>query len=164
MKTRLMVTIVAAVMCLSGLAAAQQTQRIIDFSGLPLTGAPLPIPSGYAGMNWNDLWYTTLRFTEGIRNVALPAFGSHAQSMTAANPSQPFQLLGLAVKGDYGSTLTVYAYTNGGFTGSQSYSLAPLFTPVRIPLEWGPVTQVTFICRDAQQRPANFNLYSLTLQ
>src|SRR6185369_10375360 len=83
MKTRRMVSLVAAVLCLSGLAAAQQ---IIDFSGLPLTGAPLPIPSGYAGMNWNDLWYTTLRFTEGIRNVAVPAFGSGAQSMTAANP------------------------------------------------------------------------------
>ena len=40
MKTRLMVTLVAAVLCLSGLAAAQQ---IIDFSGLPLTGAPLPL-------------------------------------------------------------------------------------------------------------------------
>ena len=161
MKTRLMVTLVAAVLCLSGLAAAQQ---IIDFSGLPLTGAPLPIPSGYAGMNWNDLWYTTLRFTDGIRNVAVPAFGSSAQSMTAANPAQPFQLLGLAVKGDYGSTLTLYAYNKGGFTGSQSYALAPVFTPLRTPLDWGEITQVTFVCRDAQQRPANFNLYSLTLR
>ena len=161
MKAKLTVTLVAAVLCLSGLASAQQ---IIDFSGLPLTGAPLPIPSGYAGMNWNELWYTTLRSTNGIRNLAFPAFGSGAQTMTAASPAQPFQLLGLAVKGDYGTTLTLYVYNHGAFVGSQSYNLAPVFTPLRAPAEWGAITQVTFICHDAQQRPAIFNLYSLTLQ
>ena len=84
--------------------------------------------------------------------------------MTAASPAQQFQLLGLAVKGDYGTTLTLYVYKNGAFTGSQSYALAPVFTPLRAPSEWGDITQVTFVCRDAQQRPASFNLYSLTLQ
>src|SRR5262249_44150111 len=102
--------------------------------------------------------------TNGFQNVAFPASGTSAPSMTAVNPREPFQLLGLAAKGDYGTTLTLYAYNNGVFVGSQSYALAPFFTPLRVPSEWGDISQVTFLCRDAQQRPAIFNLYSLTLE
>lgn len=31
---------------------AANAQKLIDFSSLPWTDKPLPIPDGYAGMNW----------------------------------------------------------------------------------------------------------------
>jgi hypothetical protein len=149
----------AAVLSLVTVAAAL---TVIDFNGLPVTGAPLPIPNGYAGMNWSGLDYVTRLSTSGIQNIAVPTFGSTAQTMTAANPGQPFRLFGLAATGEYNTTLTIYAYDNGKFLGSQTFHLAPVFTPMPVP-DWGNATQLTFIGRDANQRPAVFNLYNLTL-
>ena len=166
MKTKTIATtlMLATVLCLS-LAAFGQT--IINFNGLPQTGAPLPIPNGYAGMNWGNFDYITEQLKTGIQNVAFPAFtgpGPTAETMSAVNPGTPYTLEGMVVSGQYGSTLTLYGYNNGVFAGSKSYPLAPVLTPIRVPPEWGPITQTTFVCVDSSYHPAIFNLFNLTLQ
>jgi hypothetical protein len=148
-------------LCFSLAAAAQ---KVIDFNGLPKTGVLLPIPNGYAGMNWGNFDYITQKLKGDVRNVAVPSLTSTAQTMSSADPHQPYQLLGMAVVGSWNTTLTLYAYNHGSFVGSKSYPLAPLLPPIRIPPEWGEITQVTFVCRDSQQRVAIYNLWSLTLQ
>lgn len=162
MRTNRILSLVALSTLLSvSLAAA--AQHVIDFNSLPRTGTPLPIPSGYAGMNWGSMDYFTELLVNNVTNVALPARNSFAQTISAANPSQAFRLLGMSVTGNWGTSLTIYAYNNGVFVGSQSYALSPFLPPIRIPDEWGGLTQVTLVCRDAQQRPAIFTLSSLTL-
>jgi hypothetical protein len=162
MKNRItLATIVLAIVCFSLTAAAQ---RIIDFGDLPRTGAPLPIPSGYAGMNWHNVNYITERLSTGVVNVAVPAFNSWGQTMSSENPAQPFQLLGLSVVGQFNTTLTLYAYNHGTFVGSQAIPLAPVLPPIRIPAEWGTITQLTFVCMDSQHRPTMYNLWSLVLE
>jgi hypothetical protein len=160
MNRKRMMTVAATVLGLISVAAALS---ILDFNGLPFTGAPLPIPSGYAGMNWTGLDYVTTKFANGPRqNIAVPAAGTSAQVMTTAVPGESFRLFGLSATGYYSTTLTVYAYNSGKFVGSRTFNLAPVHTPMQFPEDWGNVTQVTFVSRDAEQRPAPFNLYSLT--
>jgi hypothetical protein len=159
MRRKNAIAIVGAVLSLVAVAAAL---TVIDFNGLPVTGAPLPIPNGYAGMNWNGLDYVTRLYKSGIQNIAVPTYGSTAQTMTTANPGQPFRLFGLTATGEYNTTLTIYAYNNGAFVGSKTYYLTPFVTPLPVP-DWGNATQLTFVGRDDKQRPAVFNLYNLTL-
>jgi hypothetical protein len=148
-------------LCLSLAAAAQ---KVIDFSSLPKTGVLLPIPNGYGGMNWGNFDYFTELLKTGPRNVAVPTFTSTAQTMSSADPNQTFQMLGAAVTGQYNTTLTLYAYNHGSFVGSKSYPLTPFLPPIRIPPDWGEITQVTFVCRDSQQNVAIYNILSVTLQ
>jgi hypothetical protein len=148
-------------LCFSLAAAAQ---KVIDFSGLPKTGVLLPIPNDYAGLNWGNIDYITEQFRDEVRNVAVSSFSSTAQTMSSADPNHPYRLLGMAVVGQYNTTLTLYGYNHGSFVGSKSYPLAQLLTPIRIPAEWGEITQVTFVCRDRQQKPAIYNLWSLTFE
>lgn len=162
MRTNRTLFLVALATLLS-VSLAASAQHVIDFNSLPRTGTPLPIPSGYAGMNWGNMDYFTELLVDNLRNVALPGRNSFAQTFSSTNPSQPFQLLGISVTGNSGTTLTIYAYNNGVFVGSLSYGLSPFLPPIRIPDEWGSLTQVTLVCRDAQQRPAIFTLSSLTL-
>ena len=56
------------------------------------------------------------------------------------------------------------ATTMNRFGGSKSYPLAWRLTPIRIPVDWGGVTQVTFVGIDRERKPAIFNLWSLTLE
>ena len=162
MKSNRILSLVVLATLLS-ISLAASAQHVIDFNSLPRTGVPLPIPSGYAGMNWGSMDYFTQLLINHVGNVALPGTNSFAQTISAVNPSQPFQLLGMSVTGIWGTTLTIHAYNNGVFVGSQSYPLSPYLPPVRIPDAWGNLTQVTLVCRDAQQRPAIYTLSSLTL-
>jgi len=159
MTTTFRSLVLTLALCLPIAAAAQD---FINFNGLPVTGAPRPIPGGYAGMNWNGLYYITNRFSTDLQNVAFPALGTGAPSMVAVDAQHPYELLSISATGDYNSTLTLYAFNRGAFIGSHTYSLAPVLTPLQVPQEWGATTQVTFLCLDGQQRPAIFNLYSLT--
>ena len=159
---RTFTTILLGVTLCFSLAAAAQT--IIDFSNLPQTGVLLPVPNGYGGMNWGNFDYFTELLKTGTRNVAVPAFGSTSQTMSSAEPNQSFHVIGMSVVGQYNTTLTLYGYNHGSFVGSKSYPLAPLLTPIRVPPDWGEITQVTFVCRDSQQKVAIYNLWSVTLQ
>ena len=159
---RALATVLLGITLCFSLAAA--AQKVIDFSGLPYTGVLLPIPNGYAGMNWGNFDYITEQVKGDVRNVAVPSLFSTAQTISAAQPNQPFQMLGASVVGMYNTTLTLYGYNHGSFVGSKSYPLAPVLTPIRIPAEWGEITQVTFVCRDSQNKPVIFNLWSLTLE
>jgi hypothetical protein len=154
-----------SLLCLAMSAAAQ---NVLDFNGLPRTGAPKPIPSGYGGMNWGNFDYITEQLTQGLTNVAFPAFanglGPTVETMSAVDPEQGFHLIGAAVTGPYNTTLTLSAYNEGEYVGSQSYPLAPVLPPIRIPSSWGAITQVKFVCTDSQGKSAIFNLFSLTFQ
>lgn len=162
MKANRITTLVvfATVLSISLVASAQ---HVIDFNALPRTGVPLPIPSGYAGMNWGNMDYVTELLVNHVTNVAVPGTNSFAQTISPVQPTQPFQLLGMSVTGISGTTLTIYAYNNGVYVGSQSYALSPFLPPVKFPDDWGSLTQITLVCRDAQQRPAIYTLNSLTL-
>ena len=106
-------------LCFSLVAVAQ---KVIDFSGLPKTGVLLPIPNGYGGMNWGSLDYITVELKDGTRNLTVPSFASTAQTMSAADPNQPFQVLGMAVVGLANTTLTQHAYSHGPY-GVQELSV-----------------------------------------
>lgn len=162
MKSNRILSLVVLATLLS-ISLAASAQHVIDFNSLPRTGTPLPIPSGYAGMNWGNMDYITELLVNKVGNVALPGTNSFAQTISTVNPSLPFQLLAMSVTGISGTTLTVYGYNNGVFVGSQSYGLSPYLPPIKIPDNWGSLTQVTLVCRDAQQRPAIYTLGSLTL-
>jgi hypothetical protein len=157
--------ILASLLCLALSAAAQ---NVLNFNGLPQTGAPKPIPSGYGGMNWGNFDYITEQLKQGVTNVAFPAFssgrGGTTATMTALEPNQPYTLEGMAVTGQYNTTLTLTAYSKGVYIGSQSYPLAPVLTPIRAPSSWGAITEVRFSCVDSQHNGAIFNLFNLTFQ
>ena len=159
---RTFATVLSGVTLCFSLAAV--AQKVIDFSGLKKTGVLLPIPNGYGGMNWGNFDYFTELLKSGMRNVAVTDLASTAQTMSSATPNQTFQVLGMAVVGQYNTTLTLYGYNHGSFVGSKSYRLAPILTPILAPQNWREINQVTFVCRDSQQKPAIYSLWSVTLE
>jgi hypothetical protein len=165
MNTKCRAVLLAVTLCLS-LAATAQT--VVDFSGLPPTGTPQAIPSGYGGMNWANFDYITELLKHGTMNVAFPAFfagpGPAVTTMAAVDSSNAFIVVGMAVSGEYNTTLTLTAYNQGIYVGSQSYPLAPVLTPIRPPSSWGAITEIRFACADSHRKAAIFNLSSVTFQ
>lgn len=165
MKTKqTFATILLAFMVCYSLAAF--AQRVIDFNALPRTDVILPVPNGFGGMNWGNFDYVTDQLITDTNNFAFPALYHKpwTATMSAEDPSEPYRPVGMTVRGQYGTTLTLYAYNRGVFVGSKSYPIAPVFTPIRTPAEWGAITQITFAATDSQHQSAIFNLFNLTLQ
>ena len=100
-------------------------------------------------MNWRDFNYATEFMNSGTRNVAVPGIGGPFETMSSADSNQSFKVLGLSVLGYSGLTLTLQGFNHGVFVGSKSYPLSPMLTPLRVPPEWGRITQLTFLCMNS---------------
>ena len=149
-------------LCFS-LAAAAQT--VVGFLTLPETGVALPIPNGYGGMNWGNFNYITEQLRSGPRNVALPAFSSGGLRLCRRpSPANRFRCLACRWLDRVQHHPDLACVQPRSVCWVAELSAGAVLTPIRVPGEWGAITQATFVCRDSQQRAAIFKLWSVTLQ
>ena len=167
MKTT--VAVLTFVLALTLCAGAQQQ---ITFTNLPLAAQPAPVPSGYYGLNWNNIFYVDPLKWSGAgpgfmlssvlnRDVAfvgsaactccppvhLSCSGSISGSSTGSNSNTQisFQVLSATVAaGFYPNDITVLAYSHGNFVGMATYSLNTQLQTLVFPPSWGEITQLTF--------------------
>ncbi|HKD85322.1 MAG TPA: hypothetical protein VKB58_11290 [Terriglobales bacterium] len=167
MKTT--IAVLTFVLALTLCAGAQQQ---ISFTNLPLAAQPAPVPSGYYGLNWNNIFYVDPLKWSGAgpgfllssvpnRDVAFvgsasctccppvhqSCSGSISGSSTGSNSTTQvsFQALSAIVAaGFHPNDITVLAYSHGNFVGMATYSLNAQLQTLLFPPSWGEITQLTF--------------------
>ena len=158
------------------LAAYAGAQQTINFADLPDVGTATPLPTGYHSLTWSGVSYvdpfkatgmglgfqhsgsiagTDVAFGPGVCGVS----GCYS-SISSANGGH-FQLVNATVAAGYSSgSLTVLAYANGSYVGSQTYTLTTDVQTLTFPQQWGNVTEVVLQGSTLQ---ASFVLYSMTI-
>ena len=137
--------------CILVLALGATAQNQLNFSDLPLASTPTPMPNGYGGLNWSNIFYVDPSEWSGAGpgyklgpdhgDVAFigeqacildPIFGGKSVMLpsacygTISSPSGPisFEAVSATVAGGFGPTsITVTAYNKGKYVGSSVYNL-----------------------------------------
>ncbi len=138
-------------------AAAQQQ---INFSDMPLIGAPAPLPTGYGTLNWTNFWYVDPNqyadagpgyrnlFTH--RDVAFiggqfcgPVGPGCYGVITPMGEHAAFQAVNAIMAAGYRAhPVTVRAYNQGRFVGSYRFIVTTLAQLVTFPATWGTITEL----------------------
>ena len=152
-------------------AAYANAQQTINFADLPDVAAATPLPTGYHSLTWSGVSYVdpfeATGMGPGFQNAGSiagtdVAFGpgvcgtSGCYSSISSPDGDFFQLVNATVAAGYSSgTLTVLAYANGTYVGSQTYSLTTDVQTLTFPQQWGNVTEMVL--------QGSFVMYNLTL-
>lgn len=148
------------------LALGASAQNQIGFTSLPLVSSPMPMPTGYSGLNWTNILYVDpmewsqagpgyklsaepnqdVAFVGGT-TCLVPSSGCYGSISVNAAPNNPLslQLVSATVAGGFGPTsITAVAYNHGNYVGSVTYNLTGGLQTINFPATWGGVTEVTF--------------------
>jgi hypothetical protein len=143
-----------------GLAIGATAQSTFNFSGLPETAAPTPMPNGYGGLNWTGVFYVDPFAWPGAgagfkqarsslgRDVAFSPYACGSVSCYASITSvdgRAFFLYSATAASGYGKNpLVVTAYRNGVYLGTQTFMMTTDLQQLDFPPAWEGVTQVVF--------------------
>src|SRR5271169_1053763 len=153
--------------CVLALALGVSAQENLNFADLPLVSSPTLMPNGYGQLNWDNIYYVNPAQWSGagpgykdgpiggiLRPQDVAFVGNKVCRLlqeacfgTISSPGGPtsFQAISAVVAGGFGPTnITVLAYNNGSYVGSQFYSLTTQMQPLNFPSTWGSITQLTF--------------------
>jgi len=175
----------ALLACLLALVIGATAQEQLNFSNLPLVSSPAPMPAGYGGLNWSNIFYVDPSqwsgagpgYKDGLMQGKLlsqdVAFvGSKVcrllqeacfGSITAVGINSQFLPVSATVAGGFGPTqITVTAYNNGVYVGSSFYTLNTQEQTLVFPPAWGTITQIVFQTNDGGDLVIyNFSAYLL---
>jgi len=158
------------------LAASASAQQTINWVDLPAVATSTPLPTGYHSLNWAGVSYVDPSKASGLgpgfqhyASIAGAdvAFGpgvcgaSGCYSSITSPSGGSFQLVSANIAaGSSSESVTVLAYNNGTYVGSQSYSLTTDVQTLTFPSGWGNVTEVIFQTSALQ---SSFVFYSVTI-
>jgi hypothetical protein len=161
--------------CLLALVVGASAQQTLNFTSLPLVNTPTPMPNAYGQLDWGNFFYVNPYEWSG----AGPGYRLGPQSgdvvfvggeycrisgyacVGTLTDSRGFVPVSAQVAGGFGpAVLTVSAYNNGTFIGSENYQLTTDISTLTFPSSWRVVTEVSI---QASGEPGDFVLYSLTL-
>ena len=163
-------TLVLLVFALA-LVIGATAQENLNFADLPLVSSPTLMPNGYGQLNWSNIYCVNPAQWSGagpgykdgpvggiLRPQDVAFVGSKVCRVlqeacfgTISSPGGPisFQAISAVVAGGFGPTnITVFAYNNGNYVGSQFYALSTQAQTLNFPSSWGNITQLTFQTAD----------------
>ena len=162
---------------LLSVAAYAGAQSTINFADLPDVATATPLPTGYHSLNWSGVSYV-----DPLKVIGLGAGFQHGTSIAGTDvafgpgicgnsgcyssitsPSgDSFQLVSANIASGYSSeSVTVTAYNNGSYVGSETYSLTTDVQTVTFPSGWGDITEAVLQTSTLQ---SSFVFYSLTAE
>jgi hypothetical protein len=148
--------------CLLALALNASAQENLSFADLPLVSSPAPMPNGYGQLNWSNIFYVNPGQWSGAgpgykdgpvgKDVAFVGgkvcrlLQEYCYGTISSNGGPTsFQAVSATVAGGFGPTnITVTAYNNGTYVGSEFYSLTTQLQTLNFPSSWGSITQLVF--------------------
>lgn len=158
--------------CILALALGAMAQNQINFAELPLVKVPAPMPNGYYGFNWSNIFYVDpaiwsgagvgykqgsiqnqdVAFVGGTACTCCPPMLHHSCNGTISVASTgglggpiTFQAENALVAAGFSQTsITVLAYNNGSYVGTAFYTLGTGLQTINFPASWGNITQLTF--------------------
>lgn len=162
-------------LCLLALAVGANAQSILTFSDLPLVATPTLMPNGYGRIDWNNFFYVdpyewsgsgpgykhgpTGKDVAFIGGKVCRLYGDACYG--TLNDVRGFELVSATVAAGFSSTqVTVTAYNNGVFVGTQSYTVTTDMQALNFPAAWGIVTEVVI---QASGESGDLVVYSLSV-
>jgi len=159
--------------CILALALGAAAQDQINFAQLPLAKTPAPVPSGYFGLNWSNIFYVDpalwsgsgpgykdglasqdVAFVGGSSCSCCPPMLHHSCNgiISVASSSGgvsggvvAFQAFSASVAAGFSQTsITVLAYNNGNYVGTAFYTLGTEMQTINFPASWSSVTELNF--------------------
>ncbi|MGA2370141.1 MAG: hypothetical protein ACLPPV_24510 [Candidatus Korobacteraceae bacterium] len=162
-------------LCLVTLVVSASAQQTLNFSSLPLVNTPTPMPNGYGQLDWGNFFYVNPYGWSGAgsgyklgpqgEDVAFIG-GEYCRingytCVGTLTDSRGFVPVSAQVAGGFGpAVLTVSAYNNGNFIGSENYQLTTDISTLTFPSAWGVVTEISI---QARGEPGDVVVYSLSL-
>ena len=150
----------ACVLLMAATTLAAHAQDQINFADLPLIASPAPLPAGYAGLNWANMFYVDpgLDASLGIgfvnhlthRDAAFVG-GEFCAPMQSgcfgiiSSPGGPTAFVPVSAvmsAGHHANVITLSAYRNGKYIGETKVTLAVGPTLVVFPSSWGVITEL----------------------
>jgi len=150
----------AYILVLAITATAAMAQEDINFADLPLVAAPAPLPSGYEGMQWTNMFYVdpnqyasgglgyknlfTHRDVAFIGGTFCAPVGTGCFGIITSPPGPiSFQAVNAIMAAGYQSNqVRVTAYRNGTYVGSILLLLNTTPHKVNFPASWGSITEL----------------------
>lgn len=160
--------------CLLALMVPASAQANLTFSNLPSVKNPLPMPNGYGGLTWGNLFFVNpdeysgagSGYKLGVPNSDVVFVDGEFCRLgnvcygTLSNATG-FVLVSANAAAGFGPTaISVSAYRNGQFVGTQNYFLTTEMRTLNFPASWGAITYVSIQVDGA---PGSFVLYDLKL-
>ena len=186
----LLIFVLAVAVC-----AGAQTTMMLTFSDMPSTGIPTPIPDNYPTstyLNWDGFYYVSpmlwtgagpgfftgpdarVAFLGGYMCKQDPAICSATLKLAVGpNSTAAFHPVNMVVSAGWSANnVVVLAYNHGQFVGSMPLKLSTTAHIYTLPLNWGMVTQLTFIPSPIPAKATNrlggqagsMVLYTLTVE
>ena len=138
--------VLGAVLALSlGGTAAEATVLTFD----DLAGDHLPVPSGYGGLQWNNMWYLDGNgspgsgYQYGIVSQSNVAYNAYANAAAASDGL--FNFVGAYLTGAWndGLNIRIRGYNSGNLLYDQTV-VASFYVPTWYTLDYNNIDQVTF--------------------
>jgi len=154
--------------CILALALGAAAQTQINFAQLPQVKLPAPMPSGYFGFNWSNIYYVDpalwsgagLGYKNGLANQDVAFVGSSTCNYLPPNLNHSscngtisvgssgvlsFQALSASVAAGFSPTsFTVLAYNNGTYVGTAFFAIGTQMQTIYFPASWGNITELNF--------------------
>ncbi len=148
--------------CILALAIGATAQENLNFSTLPLVSTPSPVPNGYGGLNWNNIFFVDPYLWSGsgpgykdgpvgedvafVGGKVCRVLQEYCYGIVSSNGGPTsFQAVSAVVAGGFGPTnITVTAYNNGNYVGSSFYIVSIQMQKLNFPPSWGDITQLVF--------------------
>ena len=175
MKRSLVLITFVLVLAIASTAALAQEQ--INFSDLPSVATPTPMPLGYQGMNWANLYYVN----PGLYSSSGPGYLNlltHKDVVFVggqfcgpvgpgcfgiiSSPGGPtaFQVISAVMVAGYSeNNVSVSAYDRGTYKGTMNFVLTANPQLVHFPTSWGTITELQI----ETNRAGNLVLWGLSV-
>jgi hypothetical protein len=142
------------------LGASAQT---VTFAALPAVSNPTLLPNGYANLDWTNFSYVDplwsgagIGFKQGPNALDVAFMGGGMCELTevscsasiSSNASAASSVAGFRARsaivaaGYHSETISVSAYNQGHYLGSQKYNLTTSLQQIKFPASWGTITQL----------------------
>jgi hypothetical protein len=137
--------------------------QTVTFAALPAVSSPTLLPNGYDNLNWANFSYVDplwkgagIGFKQGPNALDVAFMGggmceltevscsaSISSNVSTASPVAGFQAHSAIVAAGYNSeTISVSAYNQGHYLGSQKYNLTTSLQQIDFPTSWGTISQL----------------------
>jgi hypothetical protein len=167
----------AYILALALTATAAIAQEEINFADLPLVATPAPLPAGYEGLHWTNLFYVdpnqyagaglgyknmfTHRDVAFIGGTFCAPVGTGCYGIITSSPGPiSFQAASAIMAAGYqANQVRVSAYRNGTYVGSIVLLLGTTPHKVIFPASWGGITELQISTNDV----GNLVLFDLSI-
>lgn len=172
MKSKKILPIILLVLCLTygllGVANAADTQVVLNFN--EVTDFVDPIPTGYAGLNWESGWYAyNIPYQANYKPHSAPTYisfvyDSKSKAWIDFSPLGTDVIFEGAWFGGHSETGTIWfeGWRDGELVATSGSITVQQYSSIYLPANFGERVDMVYVCVGSQTRMDEFSMDDLT--